>query len=494
MRKLYRLILLLALATPPAVAQQTMSLDDCRGLALQHNRQLAISKLQVDVARNIHQAAKTKYLPRVDGLGAYQHFTREISLLNNGQKSALNSLGSQVTGNINDQLANVISGIVQQGFVTPEAAQQLQQQLDRLTTPIATAGNNIGQTVTNAFRTNTKNVWAGTVMVTQPIYMGGAITAANKMAEISEELANNDVETRRQNVLWAVDNAYWLIVSLRNKQRTAEDFAGLLRQLSSDVHKMIDEGVATRADGLKVDVGVNTADMTVSQLKSGVSVAKMALCQLCGIDIKSDIRLADEGENGITTDYRFEMASDTAYFARPELKMLQNTYDMSLQATKLVRSAYLPHVALTGGFTEMNPNLFDGFHEKFAGVFNVGVVLHVPIWNWGERKYNVRASRAVSDIAKLQLEDARNKVHLQVEQTHYQMTDAQNRLETARKNMQSAEENLRCANIGFREGVMTVTDVMNAQTAWQTAESQKIDAEVAVKIAQSAYQKAVGIY
>lgn len=45
---------------------------------------------------------------------------------------------------------------------------------------------------------------------------------------------------------------------------------------------------------------------------------------------------------------------------------------------------YMPHVALTGGFTEMNPNLFNGFRNRFSGVWNVGVVLQVPIWNWGE--------------------------------------------------------------------------------------------------------------
>lgn len=93
-----------------------------------------------------------------------------------------------------------------------------------------------------------------------------------------------------------------------------------------------------------------------------------------------------------------------------------------------------------------------------------------------------------------QLADARDKIHLQVEQSLFQVHDAETRLATARKNMASAEENLRCANIGFKEGVMTVTDVMNAQTAWQTAEGQKTDAEIAVKIAQAAYQKAIGRY
>lgn len=475
-------------------AQRTLSLQECRNMALDNNKQIQISKLQTAVAHNIHQAAKTKYLPHVDGVGGYQHFTKEISLLNNSQKSTLSSLGTAAKGSLTGQMTDIITNLVGQGLLSQEAAARLGQQISGMASPIATAGNNIGKDVIDAFHTNTRNVYTGSIVVTQPIYMGGAITAANRMAQIGEDLAANDVEARRQNVLYTVDNAYWLVVSLRNKQKTAKEFLSLVKKLDDDVAKMVKAGVATKADKLRVDVSVNTTEMTISQLSSGISVAKMALCELCGLPLKSDITLVDEGDRGITTSYDNIETTDTAYLARPELRMIRNTIDLSKQATKLVRSIYIPHVALTGGFTEMNPNLFNGFRNRFSGVWNVGVVLQVPIWNWGEGKYKVRASKEVTKITELQLADARDKIHLQVEQSLFQVHDAETRLATARKNMASAEENLRCANIGFKEGVMTVTDVMNAQTAWQTAEGQKTDAEIAVKIAQAAYQKAIGRY
>lgn len=482
----------IALAVIPMSAQRTLSLQDCRDMALENNKQIQISKLQTNVARNVHQAAKTKYLPHVDGIGGYQHFSKEISLLNDGQKSVLNNLGTTATGSLTDQMSGILSGLISQGLLSPDAAAQLGQQISQMSPAMENAGNNIGRSITDAFRSNTKNVYAGSIMVTQPIYMGGAITAANRMAQLGEDLAANDVEARRQNVLYSVDNAYWLVVSLHNKKQTAQDYLGLAQKLDDDVAKMLKEGVATRSDKLRVDVSVNTTEMTISQLESGISVAKMALCELCGLPIKSDITLVDEGQKGIITKYNITDVPDTTYYGRPELSMIQNTIDMSKQATKLVRSLYLPHIGLTGGFTEMNPNLFNGFRKTFCGVWNVGIVLQVPIWNWGEGKYKVRASKGITQIAELQLADARDKIHLQVEQAQFQMHDAETRYQTACKNMASAVENLRCANIGFKEGVMTVTDVMNAQTAWQTAESQKIDAEIAIKIAQAAYQKAIG--
>lgn len=491
MKRLFAITLIASIVLPMS-AQHVLTLQDCRNLALENNKQIKISKLQADVASDVHKAAKTKYLPHVDGVGGYQHFSKEISLLNDGQKNALNNLGTTAGASLTDQVSGIITGLVGQGLITQDAAQQLAQQISNMAPGATTAGNNIGKSITDAFRSNTKNVYAGSIVVTQPIYMGGAITAANRMAQLGEDLAANDIEARRQNVLYSVDNAYWLVVSLHNKKRTAEEYLSLSKKLDDDVSKMLHEGVATRSDKLRVDVSVNTTEMTISQLESGISVAKMALCELCGLPIKSDITLVDEGQQGIVSKYDITESSDTTYYGRPELSMLQNTVDMSKQATKLTRSLYLPHIALTGGFTEMNPNLFNGFRKTFCGVWNIGVVLQVPIWNWGEGKYKVRASKKVTSIAELQLADARDKIHLQVEQSQFQMHDAQTRLETAKKNMASAVENLRCANIGFKEGVMTVTDVMNAQTAWQTAESQKTDAEIAVKIAEAAYQKAIG--
>ena len=119
----------------------------------------------------------------------------------------------------------------------------------------------------------------------QPIYMGGAIKAANDMAAIGEQVAQNNISLKRQLVLYGVDNAYWLAISLKKKEALATRYRDLAQKLNEDVKKMIREGVATRADGLKVEVAVNTADMQIARIQSGVSLAKMALCELCGLDL-----------------------------------------------------------------------------------------------------------------------------------------------------------------------------------------------------------------
>lgn len=481
-------------------AQEVYSLQKCRELALQNNRQLKISNMTVDVAENTRKAAKTKYLPRVDALAGYQHFSREISLLSDDQKNTLSNLGTNTFGQLGGQIGQNLSSLAQQGVLSPQVAQQLGQLLSNVSTPLTQAGNNIGQSINDAFRSNTKNVYAGGIVVNQPIYMGGAIKAANDMAAIGEQVAQNNISLKRQLVLYGVDNAYWLAISLKKKEALAIRYRDLAQKLNEDVKKMIREGVATRADGLKVEVAVNTADMQIARIQSGVSLAKMALCELCGLDLNGDIQLSDERDADLppTPSTQFDNyiipASDSTRLneTRPELRLLQNAVDMSKQNTKLLRSLYLPHVLLTAGYSVSNPNLFNGFQKRFTDLWNIGVTVQVPVWTWGENKYKIRASRTATSIAQLDMDDVRKKIDLEIEQNRLRLKDANKQLATSHKNMAAAEENLRCANVGFKEGVMTVTEVMAAQTAWQTSRMAIIDAEISVKLAQAGLQKALG--
>ena len=475
----------------PSQAQQVLTLDSCRALALRNKKQLNVARLKQEVAYNTRKAVRTKYLPKVDALAGYEHVSKEVSLLKSDQKEMLGNLGTVAGTKLSGNATQTIAALAQQGIVTPQEAQQLGGLLTQMMSPLVEKGNEIGQSLRDAFRTDTRNIWAGALMVRQPVYLGGAITAANRMADIGEEMAANDIDLRTQSTLHNIDQTYWTVVSLKQKQKLAQSYYDLVKKLDEDVHKMIDEGVATRADGLKVDVKVNEAEMQCTQVEDGVALAKMLLCQLCGIPVGADIVLADEVSEDVAVVEAVNNNLETD--ARPEVRMLQNAVDLSKEATKIVRAAYLPQVALTAGFLVANPNPFNGFEKEFTGAWNVGVIVRVPVWSWFEGRYKVRAAEAATNIALMEKTDVQEKIDLQVAQCKFQVSEANKRLQMAQKSIASAEENLRCANVGFSEGVIQAADVMAAQTAWQMAQSQKIDAEVEVRLAHINLQKALGV-
>ena len=487
----------------PVSAQRLLTLDSCRAMALRNNKQMRISQVKQDVAANARKAARTKYLPHVSAIGTYEHTSREISLLNDAQKSAFPNLGTALVTGMQPQmqgfgqtLTQLGGAFVQMGMPAEQVQQTmggLQTQLQDGMTSLAGQMNALGADLVEAFHTDTRNVWAGSILLTQPVFMGGAIIAMNKMADISESLAQNSTEAKRQATLYKIDQAYWQVVSLTHKKKLADGYLDLVKKLDSDVSKMIDEGVATRSEGLSVSVKVNEAEMAVMKVNDGLVLSRMLLCELCGLPVNEDITLADEHVEEIavvTLTPQLEVEKAVAF--RPELKMLQNTIDLSKQATNVLKAGNLPQVALTGGYLISNPSLYNGFEKKFRGIWNVGVMVRVPIWNWGDVMYKVRASKGATSIASLELEEAREMIELQVNQNTFRVDEANKKLTMANANIARAEENLRTATLGFKEGVITPTTVMEAQTAWLQAQSQKIDAEIDVKLSQIDLQKSLG--
>jgi outer membrane protein TolC len=125
-------------------------------------------------------------------------------------------------------------------------------------------------------------------------------------------------------------------------------------------------------------------------------------------------------------------------------------------------------------------------------MWNIGVMVRVPIWNWGDNMYKVRASKGATAIARLELLEARELVELELSQVNYKADEAQKRLTLAQSSVKRADENLRTANLGFQEGVITPATVMEAQTAWLQAQSQQIDAEIDVRLSRVELQKTLG--
>ena len=473
---------LLAFGFLTAGAQRVLTLDSCRQMALSNNKQLGISKMKQSVAANIRKSARTKYLPHVSAIGTYEYTSEPISLLSGTQKAEFQHLGTTMSGALAQSLGDLI-------VQNPNLAAVM----GRLGPTMETVMNGLGQKIVDAFDPATRHLFAGSVMLTQPLFMGGSIIAMNKMADINEQLAENSLDARRQATLYKIDQAYWQVVSLYHKRKLAESYLELVRKLDGDVQKMIDEGVATRSDGLSVDVKVNEAEMAVSQVNDGLVLSRMLLNQLCGLPLNEEVTLKDEQADEIAVvELSPELDVDLAVSNRPELKMLQNTVDLSKQTTNILRAGNLPQLLLTGGYAVSNPNVLDGFQRKFGGFWHVGVMMRIPIWNWGDVMYKVRASKGATSIAKMELEEARDLIELQVNQNTFKVDEANKKLTMALSNIERANENLRMANLGFQEGVITPATVMEAQTAWLQAQSQKIDAEIDVKLSQVDLQKALG--
>lgn len=482
MKKKIVLALCLLLPVCGSQAQRTLSLDSCRALAMRNNKQLLIDKNKMSAADWEHKAARTAYLPKASLDGSYIHSQKSIHLLSKGTRSELNNMGTDAA----TQLAGLAQGLAAQA---PEVAQMLGQ----AATPIASSLNAVGSNIVDAFRTSTYNIYAGAVVLTQPIYLGGRIKAYDKMTGFTRQLLGSEYDQALQNVIYDTDQAYWQVVSLANKKKLAESYLEVLQKLDSDIGKMYTQGVVTKANTLTVRVKLNEAEMALTKVDDGLSLSRMALCQLCGLGVNDDIRLTDENADELSYQIQLIQPDTTQAFAqRKDLDMLAQATRIAEENVKLVRGAFLPSLGAFGGYNLSNPNVYNGFKNKFAGNFNIGIALHVPLWNWGEGRYRVRAAKALVETQRHLYDDAKEKINLQLNQAKYKVDEAQKKLIMANKNKEKADENLRYAQVGFKEGVIPTSDLLEAQTAWLQARSEKIDAEIEVKLTETYLKKTLG--
>ena len=451
-------------------------LSTFRQLALQNNKQLKIARQRVRKSEYQSKEALAAYLPAIDFNGGYLYNQRDLAIFDSDQMLPIKSFNLQTQKYEFDIVTNPVT---HEPVLNPATGQ-----------PIPAS---VAYLPKEAMTYDIHNVFFGAITLTQPIYMGGKIVAMNRLAHAAGQAARELENAEAENVIYAVDAAYWQVVSLKAKERLAESYVELLDSLSRDVHLMLDAGVATRSDVLSVDVKLNSANVDLTKVKNGLVLSRMALAQVCGLPVHTTFTLEDENSD-TTLPSSIDESIDSynindVYATRPDLRALEFAVKAATEQKNAERSSMLPKIALIGSYEFSNPNMYDGFKKNFKGAFSVGAMVSIPIWHWGGNYNKYKAAQADEISRQLQLEDARQLVDLQVNQATFKTQES---FKTYHMTVTKADENLRSASLGFREGVATADNVMEAQTAWLKAHSEQVDALIEVEMCRTYLSKALG--
>ena len=461
--------MLLGLSGALAVSgQQAVSLEECRRLALENNKKLKMADEQIKSAKAKRQEAFTKYLPGVDAMGVYMRNQKEINLLSEDAYLPVGTVGADGKWTLRpDQVM-----LSPDGKPLPKDYALLPKE---------------------AMTVDDRNTALLQVGLTQPVYMGGKIRAYNQLAGLSEKLAEAGREQELQQVIQETDEAYWQIVSLANRRNLAEKFAETLKKFTLDVEVMYETGMSTKADMLSVKVKLNQAEMTLLRVEDGLALSRMALNRICGLPLDTVYVLKEELLNALPVSETSAPGIEQVYGNRPEINSLALAADIYREKEKIARSAYLPTVAFTANYIAMTPSFFDGISTKLDGMWSVGVGVKAPIFHWGAARKTVRSARAETEMMNFRLQEAKEQIELQVNQAQFKIKEAARKMQVAESNREKADENLKYARLGFQEGTIPVSNVLEAQTAWLSAHSDVIDSRIEMKLCEVYLQKAYGV-
>ena len=501
MKKGLKLLLLsvamLALLPAPAKAQRLLTLEDCREMAVEANRELDQAATQLEMAGYDRKIARANYFPNISATGAYLHNNRNLSLMPENMSGTLAGAGTAVQAEFN-QIYQSVAGILQSNpalaatLVSDPNIIALLSQLGA--TDLQTPIDAIAQQVDEAFTLDVSNIYVAAVTLVQPVFMGGKIIYSNQMAVLAEQLAASRYDMKYAETVVAVDQAYWQIVSIAAKKQLAESYNDLLEQLEHNVEISVNEGVATQADALQIKVKANEAKMTLTKATNGLTLAKMLLCKQIGLPLDTEIVLADENLEVLPIPQLVpEKDMEQVWADRPETRSLSLAAQIYDRKAKVARADMLPKVALGASFMVSNPNAYHSFQNNWrGGMFSVGVMVNVPIFHGFEALQKTRKARAEAALYQDQLDDAKEMIQLQVTRDYKLWNEALERLNMAESSLESAEENLRSATVGYDAGVIDTNTVLGAQTAWLQAHSEYIDAAIELQVTDALLRQAEG--
>ncbi len=491
MKRIYTLpICLLCLVLAVQGADTTRyTLQQCRELALMKGISTRSQEEAALAARYNREAALAAMFPRVTANGSYFWNSRNAHLLSN---STAFSFGT-ATVNADGTSSFTWSDQSSLGQLSKDVKGTFMER------PIETFEANAGQRIADAYQMlydkltlDLTHVVVAQVGVTQPLYTGGRLTQLYKIAKATEQITSIESEAKKEQTLYAVDEAYWRVVSVAQKKQLAEQYYRLLCQLEQDVTAAVQEGVATQSDLLKVTTKRGEAEVKKLQAENGLTLSHMALAQVCGLPLNTVFALDESGlaETSLPVDTD---AIAGAVANRSELRILEQTEKIAKSNAMLMAAGLQPNIVATAGYIYTNPNVDNGFSSQWdgKGFFSAGVVVNVPIVH-ADDILRYKAARHAANAVSLKTEETRELLTLQTTQANQKLAEAEQKIVLARLTQNNALEVLRMAQESYAEGLITASELMQAQTAWLASATDLVDAQVEAKTTEAQLRKYLG--
>ena len=430
-----------------AQPSQPLSLKDCRRLALENNEQVMTANNAVEKAKLDRQIAFAQYLPKVDG---------SFTMI------------------------------------------QLQDQ------DLLDIGDVLG------LQLQTRGTYLAGINVTLPLYAGGQLTAANRLAAIGQKVSEEQRRKTEMQLIADVDNAYYQLIAVRAKVQMLEAYAQQMQGLYDQVKLAAGVQMATENDLLRITTKQNEVSYQLQKARNGEQLCGLALANIIGTDFEQPIIPTDTAFTQVTTPLPHREGSGEGlllsedFSSRPDLLLLQQQVKANEVLVKKERSNYLPTLALIGSYSyhdnlklkgELNlpsGRSLDYNHTIRGGSPYAMLALKLPIFHWGAELKKVKKAKLSLSDSQLQLQQLERSMRVEVRRAVQNVTDAQRMVETAALGRQQADENLRVMRQKYDNQLCTMTDLLDAQSQWQQARSNLIEAQAQLKIYETEYLRVTG--
>lgn len=335
--------------------------------------------------------------------------------------------------------------------------------------------------------------------LTQPIYTGGKITTGKRLARIGSEAAREQQRMTRMDVLVEADKAYWTYIAVSRKVRMLESLSVQMDTLYQQVSVACHTGMATENDLLRIEAKLSDVQYQLQKVKNGADLCRMSVCRMVGVGLDTSIEPID---TLMTLSEPIVLSTDIS--SRPEMALLEKQMEVDKQQIRMAKADMLPTIGLTAGYmyygniklkgmTTVEDGTLQPFSQEFKdGQWTAMLSVSIPIFHWGENRKKVRKAQYQLKNSELELQKNTRLFNIEVQQVIRNIQDGQRLMQTAQTGLCQAKENLRVTQNRYDSSMVPLSDLLDAQSQWQQAESNLIEAQTQCKIYETEYLRATG--
>ena len=437
------LVLVLAFLTLGMTAQKAdvLTLDSCFALAKANNAQFKTNQIEIAKAQEVKKQVFTKFFPQVD----VRYFAYY----------AINPIIQYGVDDIHDEFGEILKAIIE--YLNDVVGMDIPEQIN-----LFKQGQSISATAI------------------QPVYAGGRVRNGNKLAELGVEAAELKAQVSERDMLENIESTYYLIVGLQSKVATLESALNLIDSLDRVADVALKAGLVTKNDQLRVALERNKYQALRMQLNNGIVLTSQLLCQEIGIEYPEDgLNLDNDMHDG-------NIFIENEAFERPEMRLLQMQIDAEVLQKRLTRGEALPQVGIGAAVQ------YGNCIKNYKGNVMFFAAVQVPVLQWWETSHKIKEHNLKIEQYEIMQKDLTEKMTLQEKQAYNQTVEAMALMKSDEAALDMAQENYRVAELNYRAGINTITDVLEANSLLLQAQNAITDRQITYVTARRRYHDLTG--
>lgn len=423
-------------------AQVFLTLDSCLSLAQQNNKQIQQALLDVSKAKEVKKQAMTHYFPQVTASAMGYHSLHPILEI------GIDDIGN---ASVRDLLIALYGNY--------GAALGLENTLS-----LFHYGYQVG------------------VTALQPIYMGGKITTGNQLADIGIQAADLQAQITQRDVLQEVEESYWLVLGLREKQSTLIATMALLDTIHQTVEAAVEAGLVLSKDLLQVELKQSEMRRTQIQLTNGLQLAQQALCLNIGLPYSNSLLIVPTTHSQMLPEEQtFSLASPSA---TTEHQLLSLHVRAAQLQHRMALSEALPQVALGAhyGYGKLQANWLSNNLGSETGNGTVFVSMSLPLSGWWETSHKLREQKMAIQQAQLQQEQMGEMLNIRTKQAYNQMQEALLLIQEYQTALDISANHYHLTQASYQAGQATIAELLEAHTLLLKAHNDLTDAHITYRV------------